>query len=104
MSDTKDKQEILGFDRTDPRAVWMAADEVRSLAPGATFELDPDRTAFPERSRTPSRARTAQPSGRCVSSPEGLQVGQNRGQGAKASAQALGIAAEIVAGCTGLEG
>ncbi len=48
LSDAKEKRETLGFDFSNPRATWMAADEVRSLAPGATFELDPDRLAFPE--------------------------------------------------------
>jgi len=47
MTDAKEPRETLRFDLLHPHATWMAADDVRSLAPGAAFELDPDRTAFP---------------------------------------------------------
>lgn len=48
MTDAKNDAAVLGFDLVNPRATWIAADEARALAPGASFELDPDRLSFPE--------------------------------------------------------
>lgn len=38
----------LGPEETDPRSVWMEAEEVHNLVPGKTIEMHPDAVAYPD--------------------------------------------------------